>query len=95
LQPIVDAIIKRIAIWRGKLVSHASRLILKFSKWATKAINFQMGHCLWDNCEGHHKYHLANWELVSIEQDFGGLGVPNIRDSNIWIKRYNLDDYKL
>jgi hypothetical protein len=30
-----------------------------------------------------------------MEQDFGGLGVPNIRDSNIWIKRYNLDDYKL
>jgi hypothetical protein len=22
-----------------------------------------MTHCLWDNCDGHHRYHLANWDL--------------------------------
>ena len=24
--------------------------------------------------------HLANWESVSMAKDFGGLGVPNLRD---------------
>jgi hypothetical protein len=115
LQRIIDAIIKIITFSRGKLLSHASRLILirsclasilvyllsvlKFPKWAIKAINSQMTHC-WDNYEGHHKYHLANWELVSMKQYFGGLSVPNIRDLNIsllcsWITRYNLDDHKI
>jgi hypothetical protein len=109
LQPIIDAIIKRIAGWRGRLLSHASRLVLirsclasipiyllsviKFPKWAIRAINSQMAHCLWDNYDGHHKYHLANWGLVSMKQDYGGMGIPSIRDLNIsllcsWIKRY-------
>jgi hypothetical protein len=116
LQPLIDNIIKRIAGWRGRLLNHASRLVLiksclasipiyllsffKFPKWDVKAINSQMAHCLWDNYEGHHKYHLANWDLVSMKHDFGGLGIPNIRDLNIsllasWIKRFNLDDHKI
>jgi hypothetical protein len=33
-------------------------------------------------------------------KEFGGLGVPNLRDLNLclldsWLKRYNLDDNKL
>jgi hypothetical protein len=33
-------------------------------------------------------------------KDFGGLGVPNLRDLNIcllasWVKRYNIDENKL
>lgn len=33
-------------------------------------------------------------------KDYGGLGIPNLRDLNIcllasWIRRYNLDDNKL
>jgi hypothetical protein len=34
--------------------------VIKFPKWAITLINSQMVHCLWDNYEGHHKYHLAN-----------------------------------
>jgi hypothetical protein len=35
-----------------------------------------------------------------MKQEFGGLGIPNIRDLNIslmssWIRRFNLDDHKM
>jgi hypothetical protein len=76
LQPVVDKILKRIAGWRGRLVSYAGRLILliaclasipiyllsivKFPKWAIKMMNTHMGHFLWNNTEEKHKYHLAN-----------------------------------
>jgi hypothetical protein len=76
IQPIIDKIIKRIAGWKGRLLSCASRLILlktclasvpiylmsiiKFPKWAITMINSQMSHFLWNNNEDCHKYHLAN-----------------------------------
>jgi len=60
LQPVVDKIIKRIAGWRGRLLSYVGRLILlraclasiliyllsiiKFPKWAIKMMNTHMGH---------------------------------------------------
>jgi hypothetical protein len=48
--------------------------------------------------EGKKKYHLSNWE--SMAKDFGGLGVPGLRDLNIcllasWVKRYHFGDGKL
>jgi hypothetical protein len=74
LQPLVDKIIKRIAWWRGKLLTQAGRLVLiktciasipiyllslfKFPKWAINLINSHMAHFLWDNYEGHRKMHL-------------------------------------
>ena len=116
LQPIVDKLLKKAAGWRGRLLTHAAKLelvrsvlasipvyllsVIKFPKWAIKLINSQMSHCLWDNYEGHFKYHLANWELVTQKKEFGGLGIPNIADMNLcllasWIKRYHFDDDKL
>jgi hypothetical protein len=73
---------------------------IKFSKWAIKALNTHLANCLWNDSEGNHTYHLANWENVSMPKEFGGLGVPNLRDLNLclldsWLKRYNLDDNKL
>jgi hypothetical protein len=81
LQPVIDKIIKRIAGWRGRLLSYAGRLtllkaclanipiyllsVIKFSRWAIDMINSQMGHFLWNDNVDHHKYHLANWQLVS------------------------------
>ena len=67
---------------------------------AIALIYSQMAHCLWDNYEGHFKYHLANWRLVSQNNEFGGLGVPNIADMNLcllasWIKRYQLHEDKM
>jgi hypothetical protein len=65
-----------------------------------------MSHSLWNDSEGNSKYHLANWETVTVCKDFGGLGIPNLRDLNVcllasWLKRYDknklwkqLIDYK-
>jgi hypothetical protein len=76
LQPLVDKIIKRIAGWRGKLLTQAGRLILiksclasipvyllsffKFPRWAIDLLNSHMANCFWDDYEGHKKMHLAN-----------------------------------
>jgi hypothetical protein len=59
-----------------------------------------MANCLWDDSDGNHKYHLVNWEVVSLHKDFGGLGIPSLRDLNIsllgsWIRRYQADNGKL
>ena len=67
--------------------------IIKFPKWAIKAITSQMAHFFWGNLGDEHKYHLANWGLISQKTDFGGLGVPNLREFNMallasWGKRF-------
>ncbi|KAI4978394.1 hypothetical protein ZWY2020_015147 [Hordeum vulgare] len=58
-------------------------VVMKFPKWAIKAINSQMSHFLWGNMGEQHKYHLAHWGLVSRKKEFGGLGIPNIREFNM------------
>jgi hypothetical protein len=116
LQPVVDKILKKAGGWRGRLLNHAAKLelvrsvlasiplyllsVIKFPKWAITLINSYMGHCLWDNYEGHHKYHLANWGLISQKKEFGGLGIPDLAELNMcllatWIKRYNLAEDKI
>jgi hypothetical protein len=59
-----------------------------------------MANCLWDDTVEQHRYHLVNWETVSMFKDFGGLGIPNLRDLNLcflgsWVKRYQNDGGKL
>jgi len=116
IQPLVDKIMNKIAGWRGRLLSLAARVVLiksclssipvyllsfiKFPKWAIKMLNTHMGNFLWDDSENKHRYHLANWELVSMCKEYGGLGIPNLRDLNLcllasWLKRYNSDRNKL
>jgi len=99
LQPIIDKIIKRIAGWKGRLLSYAGRVtllkaylasvpiylmsIIKFPKWAITMINSQMSHFLWNNNEESHNYHLANWQLVSQKKELGGFGIPDMRSLNL------------
>jgi len=68
LQPVVNKIIKRVAGWKGRLLSYGGRLtllksclasiliymmsVIKFPKWAIEAINSQMAHFFWNNQEG-------------------------------------------
>ena len=75
IQLVVDKVIKRIAGWKGRLLSYGGRLtllnsclasipiylmsIIKFPKWDIKLINSQMSQFFWDNTEEKHKYHLA------------------------------------
>ena len=98
IQPLIDKIMKRIAGWRGKLLSYKGRLVLiqeclasipiyllsffKFPKWAIDMINSQMANCLWNDSEGHRKLHLASRKKVCPKNDFGGLGIPNLQEVN-------------
>jgi hypothetical protein len=91
--------IKRIAGWRGKLLTQAGRLILiktclssilvyllsffKFPRWAIDFINSHMANCFWDDYESHRKLHLAHWHLICMKKKYGGLGVPNLKDLNL------------
>ena len=99
VQPLIDKIMKRIAGWKGKLLSYKGRIILiqacldsipvyllsffKFPKWAIELINAQMANCLWNDFEGHRKLHLANWKMVAMKKEFGGLGIPNLQEVNL------------
>lgn len=76
VQPLVDKITRKIASWKGKLLSYAVRIVLiktclssiptyllsfiKFPKWAIKALNTHLANFLWDDSQGKHKYHLVN-----------------------------------
>ena len=81
LQRIIDKIIKRIVggevdclamriSWccykLALLVFQCTFMsVIKFPKWAIKAITSQMAHFFWGNVGDDHKYHLANWGFVS------------------------------
>ena len=56
---------------------------MKFPKWAIDAITSQMAHFFWGNVGDNHKYHLAKWGMVSQRKEWGGLGVPNLREFNM------------
>ena len=81
IQPVVDKLIKRIAGWKGKLLSIAGKLtllksclasipiyllsVIKFPKCAIENINSHMTNFLWNDQEGKHKYHLSNFQSLA------------------------------
>ncbi|GJM96927.1 hypothetical protein PR202_ga13805 [Eleusine coracana subsp. coracana] len=59
-----------------------------------------MSHCLWNNFDDNHAYHLVNWPSVTMKKEYGGLGIPDLRDLNVallasWIRRYEESSGKL
>jgi hypothetical protein len=116
IQPLIDNILKKVASWRGKLLSHVAKVTLiqsflasvpvyllsfiKFPKWAIKTLNSHFPTAFGVYTKGKHKYHLANWESVAMRKEFGDLGIPNLKDLNIfllasWVKKYQADRGKL
>jgi hypothetical protein len=87
LQPMIDKILKKAARGRGRLLNHAAKLelvrsvlasiplyllsVIKSPKWGITLINSKTAHCFWDDYEGHHKYHLANWVWCPRERTWG------------------------
>jgi hypothetical protein len=88
IQPIVDKVLSRISGWKGRLLSYGARLtllkaciasipiyllsIIKFSKWAIKAINSQIANFFWNDQEDSRKYHLANVHSLTMTKKRGG-----------------------
>jgi hypothetical protein len=65
----------------------------KFPQWELKLIESQLANYLWNDDLDCHRYHLAWWQHVNMEKEFGGLGVPNLRELNLcllgsWVRRY-------
>jgi hypothetical protein len=59
-----------------------------------------MANFFWDDYEGHKKLHLANWHLICMKKEFGGLGLPCLKDLNLcllgsWVKRFIKDEGRL
>jgi hypothetical protein len=74
--------------------------LFKFPHWAIDLINSHMANCFWDDYEGYKKLHLVNWHLICMKKQFGGLGVPCLKDLNLcllgsWVKRFIRDEDKL
>jgi DNA polymerase III psi subunit len=94
LQPLIESILRRITGCRGRLLSLAAKRILiqacqssvpiyllsffQFPKWALSLLDTQLANFLWNDEEGNHKIHLANWPSVCMKKDFGGMGIPNL-----------------
>jgi hypothetical protein len=99
IQPVVDKIINRVPGYKGKLMSYSARLTLlkaclasipiylmsdiMFPKWAIKAINSQMSNYFWNDQEGNHKYHLANWQSLRQRKEARGLGIPDMKELHL------------
>jgi len=111
IQPVVDKMMNRIVSWKGRLLSSAGKLtllksclasipiyllsVIKFPKWAIENISSHMANFLWNDQEGNHKYHLANFQSLAQRKDFGGWGIPDLSCLNMcllssWINRYHL-----
>lgn len=59
-----------------------------------------MAHFLWNSYQGHGKIHLANWQIVSMKKEYGGLSVTNLRDLNLcllgsWVKKLAKDEGRI
>jgi hypothetical protein len=96
IQTLIDKIIKRIAGWKGRLLSYGARLallraclasiplylmpVIKFSKLAIEAINSHMANFFWDDNEDKHRYHLSNWYSLTQRNEHGG--IPDFGDLN-------------
>ena len=111
IQPVVDKLIKRIAGWRGKLLSPVGKLtllksclasipiyllsVIKFPKWAIENINSQMANFLWNDAENKSKYHLSNWQSLAQKKDFGGWDIPDLRNINLCLLASRINRYHL
>jgi hypothetical protein len=55
----------------------------KFPKWALKLLDTQLANFMWNDEEGNHQIHVANWPSVYMKKVFGGMRIPNLQDLNL------------
>jgi hypothetical protein len=73
--------------------------VIIFLKWAIGIINSHMSKFFWNDLEEKHNYHLSNWGSLCLKE-FGGLGIPNLKDINMcllsyWVQRFYSSDDRL
>jgi hypothetical protein len=109
IQPLIESLLRRITGWRGRLLSTIAKRVLiqaflssisiyllsffRFPKCSLKLLDTHLANLMWNDEGGNHKIHLANWPLVCMKKEFGGMGIPNLQDLNLcligsWVKRY-------
>jgi hypothetical protein len=60
---------------------------------ALRLINTQLANCIWSDEESSRKIYFANWPSICMLKSYGGMGIPNLQDLNLfllgsWLKRY-------
>ncbi|XP_028089315.1 uncharacterized protein LOC114289749 [Camellia sinensis] len=97
-QNVVDKVKSRLALWKRKLLSFASRLtlvksvmdslpgyyisIFKLPKGIAKEIDKLKAAFLWGSSEFRRKIHMVKWTDVTLSKDKGGLGIRKAKESN-------------
>jgi hypothetical protein len=92
LQPLIESLLRRITSWRGRLLSTVAKRVLiqtclssipicllsffRFPKWALKLLDTQLANFMWNDEEGNHKIHLANWPSVCMKKRVWRYGDP-------------------
>jgi hypothetical protein len=59
-----------------------------------------MSSCLWNDDVEARRYHLATWRMVTMKKEYGGLGVLDLREINLyllasWISGYSRGEGKI
>jgi hypothetical protein len=75
----------RLMLIKSSLVSIPDYLLsfFKFPRWTIDMTTFHVANYFWNDYEGHKKLHLANWHLIYMKKDLGGVGVLHLKDLNL------------
>ena len=98
-QCVIDRFEKRLAMWKGKLLSSGGRLVLINSVLSSlpifmmsffevpigvlKKLDAIRSRFYWQNGQFKKKYRLAKWNIICQPKEVGGLGVANLATKNI------------
>ena len=95
---VVEKMRKKLAPWKGKLLSSGGRITLTNSVLSSipsyimgmfrlgEGIHHKMdtirSQFFWRGANDKFKYHMVKWEQLCVPKDFGGLGIINTRTFN-------------
>ncbi|KAJ0700669.1 putative RNA-directed DNA polymerase [Helianthus annuus] len=96
---VIDMFNKRLTSWKAKTLSFAGRVVLikavlgcvpnyylslyKCPEGVIRILEGIRRKFLWGGCSANNKLRWVKWEKVVAAEDFGGLGIGNIKDTNL------------